>query len=51
MITFRFERLKRLYANVEDFRQLDAISQKHPKGDLLLQEEFLPKGTRLCVLS
>lgn len=33
----------------EDFRELFSACQKHPKGDFLVEEGFLFKGTRLCI--
>ena len=44
-----FEHLKALYQDDEDFRSLFFECQKQPKGDFLLQEGFLFKGTRLCI--
>ena len=44
-----FEHLKSLYATDEDFRELYYVCQKHPKGDFLVQNEYLFKGTHLCV--
>ena len=44
-----FEHLKALYAKDEDFGELFTECSKHPKGDFLIQEGFLFKGTRLCV--
>jgi len=44
-----FEHLKTLYDKREDFRKLYVVFSKHPKGDFLIQEGFLFKGTRLCV--
>jgi len=44
-----FEHLKCLYAEDEDFGELFVVCSKHPKGNFLVQEGFLFKGTRLCV--
>jgi len=44
-----FELLEALYAEDEDFGELFAECLKYPKGDFLIQEGFLFKGTRLCV--
>jgi len=44
-----FEHIKSLYADDEDLGELDSVCQKHPKGDFLVQEGFLFKGTRLCI--
>ena len=46
-----FEHLKCLYFEDEDFGELYFVCQKHPKGDFLLQEWFLFKGTCLCILN
>ena len=43
-----FEHLKSLYATDKDFRELYYVCQKHPKGDFLVWNEYLFKGTRLC---
>ena len=45
-----FEHLKALHVEDEDFGELYVDCSKHPKGDFLIQEGFLFKGTRLCVL-
>jgi len=45
-----FEHVKALYNKDEDFRELYAECYKHHKGDFPIQEGFLFKGTRLCVL-
>jgi len=42
-----FEHLKALYAEDEDFGELFAECSKNPKGDFIVQEEFLFKGRRL----
>jgi len=39
-----------LYVKDQYFGELFAECSKHPKGDFLIQEGFLFKGTRLCVL-
>ena len=44
-----FEHLKGLYEEDEDFGVLFKEYQKHPKGDFLVQDGYLFKGTRLCV--
>jgi len=44
-----FEHLKCLYAEDEDFGKLFTACLKPPKGDFLVQEGFLLKGTWLCV--
>ena len=44
-----FEHQKVLYVEDEDFGELLPECSKHPKGDFLIQEGFLFKGTRLCV--
>jgi len=44
-----FEHLKSLYADDEDLAKLYFERQKHPKGDLFVQEGFLFKGTWLCI--
>jgi len=44
-----FEHLKGLYDEDEDFGMLFKECQKHPKGDFLIQDGYLFKGTRLCV--
>ena len=44
-----FEHLKSLYATDEDFGELHADCQQHPKGDFFLQDGYLFKGTRLCI--
>jgi len=41
--------LKSLYATDEDFGELHSDCQRHPKGDFLLQDGYLFKGTRLCI--
>ena len=46
-----FEHLKALYDKDVDFGELYVDCSKHPKGDFLIQEGFLFKGTRLCVPS
>jgi len=47
--TWCLEHLKGLYEEDEDFGVLFKECQKHPKGDFLIQEGYLFKGTRLCV--
>jgi len=44
-----FEQLKSLYDNDEEFGDLFKDCQKHPKGEFLVREGFLFKGTQLCV--
>jgi len=44
-----FEHLKTLFPTNEDFGELYSVCQKHPKGDFLLQNECLLKGTHLCI--
>jgi len=44
-----FEHLKTLYENDEDFRVIYKECCRHPKGDFLIQDGYLFKGTRLCV--
>ena len=44
-----FEHLKALYANYEDFGVLHEECRGHPKENFLIQEEYLFKGTRLCI--
>jgi len=43
------EHLKALHDKDEDFGEFYADCSKHPKGDFLIQEGFLFKGTQLCV--
>ena len=44
-----FEHLKSLCAEDRDFGELFNESKRHPKGEFLVQEGYLFKGTRLCV--
>ena len=44
-----FEHIKPLYAEDEDFGELYTTCQEHPKGDFLIQEEYLFKDTQLYV--
>jgi hypothetical protein len=44
-----FEHLKSLYENDEDFGEIYKECLRHSKGDFLIQEGYLFKGTRLCV--
>jgi len=46
---FGFGHLKALYTEDENIGELFAICLKHPKGDFLVQEGFLFKGTQLCL--
>ena len=48
-IVLGFEQLKPLYDHDKDFGELFKEFPKHPKGDFLIYEGFLFKGTRLCV--
>jgi len=43
------EHLKSLHATDEDFVELHSDCQRHPKGDFLLQDGYLFRGTRLCI--
>jgi len=45
----KFEHLKSLYGTNEDFGELYSVCLKNPKGEFLVQNEYLFKGTRLCV--
>jgi len=45
----RFKHLKALYEKDEDFGLIYKECHRHPKGDFLIQEGYLFKGTRLCV--
>jgi len=45
-----FEHLKALYENDEDFGLIYGECRTHRKGDFLIQEGYLFKGTRLCIL-
>ena len=38
-----------IYDKDEDFGELYVDCSKHPKGDFLIQEGFLFKGTQFCV--
>ena len=44
-----FEHLKTLYKGDPNFGELYEVFQSHPKGDFMVQEGYLFKGTRLCV--
>jgi len=44
-----FEHLKSLYEHDEDFYKLYESCKQRPRGDFLLQNAYLFKGTRLCV--
>ena len=44
-----FEHLKSLYETDEDLGEIYRTCQRHPKGDFLIQEGYLFKGTRLCI--
>ena len=44
-----FEHLKSLYENDEDLGEIHKECLRHPKGDFLIQEGYLFKGTRLCI--
>ena len=44
-----FEQLKPLYVQDKDFGELYKECQKHPKGEFLIHEGFLFRGTQLCV--
>ena len=44
-----FERLKSQYAADEDFRELYSVCSRHPKDDIMIQDGYLFKGTRLCI--
>ena len=44
-----FEHLKSLYETDEDLGEIYTTCQRHPKGDFLIQEGYLFKGTRLCI--
>jgi len=45
-----FEHLKGLYSDDEDLEDLYSMCLKHPQGDFLVQEGYLFKGVRLCIL-
>jgi len=45
-----FEHLKSLYEEDEDFGELYKEYKRHPKRDFLIQDGFLFKGRRLCIL-
>ena len=45
----RFEHLKALYEEDEDFGQLYEECRRHPKEDYLIQDGYIFKGARLCV--
>jgi len=42
-----FEHLKSLYENDEDLGEIYKECLRHPKGDFLIQEGYLFKGTTL----
>ena len=44
-----FKHLKALYENDEDFGVIYEEWHRHLKGDFLIQDGYLFKGTRLCV--
>jgi len=44
-----FEHLKALYKRDSEFGELYEVCQSHPKGDFMVQDGYLFKGTRLCV--
>jgi len=44
-----FEHLKSLYATDEDFGELYATYQRHPKDDFMIQDGHLFNSTRLCI--
>ena len=44
-----FEHLKSLYAKDKDLGELYVTCQNRPKGELLIQEGYLFKGTCLCI--
>jgi len=44
-----FEHLKALYENDEDFGVIFGKCRRQPKGDFLIEEGYLFKGTRLCI--
>ena len=44
-----FKRLKPLYDHDKDFGELYKECQNHPKGEFLIHEGFLFKGTQLYV--
>ena len=48
-LSISFEHFKALYKGDPDFGELYEVCQKHPKGDVLVQDGYLFKGTRLCV--
>ena len=45
-----YEHLQSLYAEDQDLGDLYAACLKHPKGDFLIQEGYVFKGVRLCIL-
>jgi len=44
-----FKNLKSLYATDEDFGELYATCQRHPKDDFMIQDGYLFKSIRLCI--
>ena len=44
-----FEHLKALYKNDQDFWVIYNECHRHPKGDFVIQEGYLFKGTQLCI--
>lgn len=44
-----FEHLKSFYEKDEDFKELYEHCKQRPKGDFMLQNGYLFKGTRLCI--
>jgi len=45
-----FEHLKALYKGDLDFGELYEVRKNYPKGDFMVQDGYLFKGTRLCEL-
>ena len=45
-----FEHLKSLYTSDEDFGELYATCLRRPKDDFMIQDGYLFKSTRLCIL-
>ena len=45
-----FKHLKSLYAGDEDFGELYATCLRHPKDDFLIQDGYLFKSKKLCIL-